>query len=166
MAIDIFLTIPGVPGESQDTTFQGAIELTSYSWGLSKLVTIGSGTGGTGTGKTQFSELNITKDFDKSSPLLMQALESGKPYPKITLSLRRTAGGSAAKAQVFLTYEFDQVYVTSISDAASSGGGDAPSESISFTMGAVAVEYYPQNNDGSLGTGVTSSWSVVTNSQT
>jgi len=94
----------------------------------------------------------------------MQQLESGKPLKTITLTLRKAGSvNGKQQTQAFLTYVFGDVFVTSVSDAASSGGDSAPAESISFAMGSVQVKYTPQNPDGSPGTPVTSGWNVVKN---
>ncbi len=44
MAVDIFMQIEKVNGESADSKFKGAIEVLSWSWGLTQ-----SGTTHTGT---------------------------------------------------------------------------------------------------------------------
>ncbi len=165
MAFDIFLTTnPVIPGESTQPRFVGAIEVMSYNWGLTNPATIGSAGSGAGAGKVKFNELNITKAFDKSSPLLMQYLEGGKHFTNITLTLRRAGSiNSKQQSQTFLTYVFGEVFVTSISDAGNSGGDEFPVESISFAMGSVQVKYTPQNANGSSGTPVTSGWNITKN---
>ncbi len=148
MAFDIFITIPNIPGESISQRFPNAIEVQSYSWGLSEAV---SSTGsGQGAGKPQLSDFSFQKLFDKSSPLLMQALVTGEHLAKITVSLVQ-AGGKTLPP--FLTYEFDKVLITSIQDAGSTGGDSRPSESISFAGQKVIVTYRPQDpKTGNLGT--------------
>ena len=146
MALNIYLNIPIIAGESQDSGFVHAIAVLSYSWGLSSSATIGSGGGG--SGRTQFSDLNILKYFDQSSPHLMQALATGEHLSKMTLSLLKP--GSAG-SRSFLTYEFDDVLVTSIQDGASGGGDSAPTESVSFAAAKVIVTYRIQDpNTGAL----------------
>ena len=155
MAFDLYLTIPGIPGESQTKyRLPGSnvvpIEITSYSWGLDVPVSIGSGTGG-GAGKVSLSDFSIAKMFDSASPLLMQTLAMGKALAKITLSLVKSSGTGASNPGAFLLYEFDTVFVTSVSDSGSTGGGVGVGESISFVMEKVMVTYYPQNPDGTFG---------------
>ena len=158
MAYDIYLIIPGIPGESQTQLFgtdatDTPIEVYSFSWGLSNLATLH------GAGKASFSDVSIQKRFDKSSPKLMQALVAGQHLTNITFHFVK----AGANSEVFLTYEFDNVFVTSVSDSASTGGDSSPSESVSFAMGSAKVTYYPQSPDGSLSRNpVIFSWDLST----
>lgn len=143
MAFDYFLTVPNIPGEVTATRFAGAIQVLSFSWGMSNSGSAASGTG-SGSGKVSLSDFNIQKSFDRSSPLLMQSLVSGTHLPSVLLSLvKSNTGGS----QPLLTYEFDQVLISSIQD---SGSDSVPTESVSFAMVSAVVTYYYQNSDGSV----------------
>jgi type VI secretion system secreted protein Hcp len=48
MAIDVYLQIDGIKGESQDSSHQGWIEIVQAQWGVTQPVisSSGSGTGG------------------------------------------------------------------------------------------------------------------------
>ena len=160
MSYSIFMTIPGIPGESLNKNFLNAIEVFSFSWAMAETVTNVTSSGG--AGKPQFSDLIVNKILDKSSPKLMQALVTGQHLQKVTLSLVKSAIGPSAN-KPFLTYEFDTVLVSSVQDSGSSGGDSAPSESISFAMERALVTYYTQNPDGSLGASVMFSYNIATN---
>src|SRR5688572_15360328 len=85
-ATDYFLEIDGVAGESaqvKDTT-----DVYSFSWGAENSTTIGSATGGAGTGKVAFNNLKITKKIDVASPALFQRLASGQHIKSIELVAR------------------------------------------------------------------------------
>ena len=145
MAFDTFMTIPGIPGESQVEGFRNAIEVYSFSWGLSNPATL-SGYG-FNSSKTSFAELTIAKRFDKSSPKLMQALVAGQRLQSLTLALVIAGPNSGNKP--FLTYQFTPVLVTTCSDSGSGGGDGYPTESLSFAAARATVTYYPQNPNGS-----------------
>lgn len=163
MALDVFLSIPGIPGESQDAEFPGTIATPNYQWALQHPETIGAAGGGGGAGKTTFQPLTIQKNVDKASPLLMQALTTGKPIAAMTLLVRK-AGGDTTAPMPFLIYEFETVLVSAIQDAGSAGG-EAPTETVTFDFGVSDVRYRATNPDGSLSSTVTESkWSVITNS--
>jgi len=66
-AVDMFLKIDGVEGESKDQKHPGTIEIESFSWGMSNPGTHGSGGGG-GTGKASFSDLSFHKSLDNPPP--------------------------------------------------------------------------------------------------
>ncbi len=156
MAVGIYLTIPGIAGESTTTGFKGAIEVLSFSWGVSTTVTASSR--GEDAGKAQASDVNIVKDFDLASPLLLTALVKGTHLPKATLSFIKSNGEDGVIT--FLTYEFDTVLVTSVQDAASE---ERPTESVSFAFQKAYVTYRTQDATGMLGQPETFSWDFVRN---
>lgn len=157
MPIDIYLTIPGIAGESTTHGFVGAIEVLSFSWSVSNTIAIGGS--GAGAGKAKASDISVVKNFDLASPLLLTALVQGTHLPKMTLSFVKP--GSRGTTVTFLTYEFDTVFVTSIQDAAS---GEVPTESVSFASQIAIVTYRPQTNNGALGQPEIFSWDFVRNS--
>ncbi len=160
MALDVFLSIPGIPGESQDAEFPGTIVTPSYQWALQHPETVGAGGGG--AGKTVFQPLTIQKNVDKASPLLMHALETGTAIAAMTLLVRKT-GGDIAAPMPFLIYEFETVYVSAVQDTGNVGD-ESPKESITFVFGVSDVRYRATNPDGTLGSVTESDWSVITNS--
>ena len=159
MAFDTFLKIDGVPGESTDSANAGSIEIYSFSWGASNPVTVGSGTTGSGGGKVVLSSFNVMKKTDKSSPKLFSACCAGNHFATATVTMRKAGG----QQNVFLTYEFKQVFVESIQWSGSSGGDDSPAESVSFAYGAVTTKYTPQKKDGSMDSPIPAGWDLTTN---
>ena len=75
-AVDYFLKIDGIDGESVDSKHAGAIEPLSFSWGLSQAGSFATG-GGAGAGKVQFQDFHFTSNTSKASPKLMLACASG-----------------------------------------------------------------------------------------
>lgn len=146
MAYDTFLKIetPNVAGESTASGFTGQIEIYSFSWGASQPVTIGSGTTGAGAGKVSLSDFSIMKKQDKASPLLFQACCKGQHYGKFTFTFRK----AGTKPIVYLEFILEEVYVSSYQLSGSSGGDDAPTESVSLAFGKVTYNYYPQLSTG------------------
>ena len=109
----------------------------------------------------QFSDISITKAFDVASPLLMLAVAKGSHLATMTLSFVRTG---KEQQTAYLTYQLAEVLVSSLSDSASSGGGN-PEESVSFAFGMITVTYLPQLATGALGKPVIFSWNVRLNGQ-
>ena len=58
MAVDVFLKIGDIKGESKDSKHKGEIDVLSWSWGVSQTGTMGIGGGG-GAGKANFSDLSF-----------------------------------------------------------------------------------------------------------
>ena len=161
MALDVFLSIPGISGESRDTVFPGTIVTPYYGWELTHPAANG---GLVRSGKTAFQPLAIQKNVDKSSPLLMQALVTGKRIAAMTLLVRDTGGSASPSATPFLIYQFSTVFVSAIQEGGSSGA-ETVTESVSFVFGAYDLRYRTTNPEGRLSAAVTESeWSVLTSS--
>ena len=77
MAVDMFLSLDGIKGESADKTQEGEIDVLAWSWGLSNTGTFHHGDGG-GAGKANFQDISFTKYIDKSSADLLYSCASGK----------------------------------------------------------------------------------------
>src|SRR5215467_1051814 len=93
-AVDYFLKIDGIPGESTDIKHKGEIQLDSWSFGLSNSETIGSATGGAGGGKVSFQDFHFTSKISIASPKLMAASATGRHIQNAILSGRKRGGGS------------------------------------------------------------------------
>jgi type VI secretion system secreted protein Hcp len=161
-AEDYFLQIqnspqaPPIKGESRDVAFRDAIVLRSFSWGAENPTTIGSATGGAGTGRAKLNELTVNKGIDSASPLLFQRLATGTHDTSMRLTVRR-AGQTPF---VYLQYQFGTVFVTSVKQ---SGDGDATQETVTFAYGAAAQRYTPQTLTGAAGTPIPFGWDQVEN---
>ncbi|HEY2123108.1 MAG TPA: type VI secretion system tube protein Hcp, partial [Chthoniobacterales bacterium] len=70
MAVDIFLKIAGVDGESKDDKHKKDIDILAWSWGLSNSGSAQTG-GGAGAGKVNVQDVSFTKWIDASSPKLI-----------------------------------------------------------------------------------------------
>jgi len=166
MAVDIFLVIPGVKGESTDADFvkQNAIDVSSWNWGMSQAGSAGQGSG-SGVGKVNVQDITLTKFTDKSSPTLMAACCGGTAYgtsasTPVVLSMRKSGGKAPL---VYMQISLFNVTVSGISPSTSSGN-DMQSETVSLNFGAFQVTYTPQKPDGTADASVTMTWNVAGNS--
>lgn len=160
MAYDSFLKLAGIDGESQKDKHTSEIELLSFSWGASNPTSAAHGTG-MSAGKVAISDFSIMKVTDKASPTLFKACCSGQHIPTATVTLQKSTGGTTG--EVYLQYDFSEVYVSSIQWSGSSGGDDKPTESVSFAFGQVKISYKPQDEKGALGKQVIAGWNQVKN---
>ena len=149
-AVDYFLEVNGVPGESQDAKFAKSIDVFSYSWGASA----NSEKKGN---RVNLSDLNVAKRVDVSSPALFQRLVQGTTIPSVEL-IGRKAGETQ---QVFLRYCLQDVHVTSVQQSGS-GGEDFAQENVSFAYGTFSQQYTPQDAKGSGGPSVFAGWNATT----
>jgi type VI secretion system secreted protein Hcp len=158
MAVDYFLKIEGIPGESKDSKHKGEIELVSFSWGETNPLAGGIGGGGS-AGKVQIQDFSFTKRIDKSSPKLFLACAKGDHFKEAILVARKAGGPQ----QEFFKYRFTDVVISSYQTGGSAQAEDAPLDQISFGFGKIQVEYRPQKPDGSLDAPIKAGWDVVQN---
>jgi type VI secretion system secreted protein Hcp len=154
-AVDYWLKIDGIPGESQDGKHRDEIEVESWSWGVTNS---GSGApgGGGGAGKADFSDLGFTASVSKASPLLMLACAQGKHIKSAVLTARRTGGTEFE----FLTVALEDVLVTSFQTGDGGEGDGGPLDSVALSFSKIDFEYRSMKPDGSVGESAKAGWDV------
>lgn len=159
MAVDYFLQITGVEGESTDAKHKGWLDVESWSWGETNSASTHVG-GGSGAGRVAINDLFFTTQVSKASPKLFLACASGQHLKEAKL-----VGVKAGKGrQEFLTWTFSDVLVT----AYQTGGTEAdagPRDQVSLNFAKLKVEYKAQKADGSLDAPVSAGWDVKANSK-
>ena len=156
MAVDMFLQVDGVKGESADANHSGFIDIQSISWGASQAASISGG--GAGAGKVSFSDLTITAAMDAATPTLLKFCASGKHISKIKVSICK-AGGTQVE---FSTVVLSDVLVTGTQFVGTSGG-ETMSVNYSFQAAKVEHHYWLQGKDGSKGAETQMGWDVKQN---
>lgn len=155
MAVDFFLKLDGISGESVDEKHKDWIQIMSWSWGASQVTSV-AGTGGSGAGKADLSDFSIMKHFDKASTPLFKSLTTGGHIK--TGSMEAVKSGGNGKP--FLKVDFQELFVTSLQDSASS---EVPSESVSFSYNQIKIEYSTQDEKGVITTAGSVTYNTKTN---
>jgi type VI secretion system secreted protein Hcp len=119
-AVDMFLKIDGVEGESTFKGHEKWIQLSSYSVGFANQAAAGGS--GAAVGKSTCSPFSVSKSVDKSSPPLLSAVMAGQRFSKAQIELVRS-GGDGGVGAVYLKYELSDVIISSLEEGGSSGGG-------------------------------------------
>jgi type VI secretion system secreted protein Hcp len=161
MAVDMFLKIDGILGESRDDKHKDEIDIESFSWGETNSA-LGAGGTGAGTGKVSMQDFHFAAVFCKASPVLFVSCASGKHFPTATLSVRK-AGGD--QRQDFLKWTLSDVMISSYQTGGSEGSEVGPTEAFSLNFAKIEVSYKPQNADGQLGSEITAGWDLKRNSE-
>lgn len=143
MAVDMFIKIGDIKGESKDKAHKGEVDVLAWSWGMSNSGTTHTGGGG-GSGKVNVQDLSFTKYIDASSNALLKACCEGKHYDDATLVVRK-AGGTPVE---YVVIKMEEVMVTGVSTGGS-GGEDRLTENVTLNFAKVKYEYTPQKPDGS-----------------
>ncbi len=153
----LFIKFDGVDGEAQDKDHKGWSDILSFSWGLHK-----AGAGATGQtrrrGVATVEDVVCTKEYDKSSPKLAEAVCLGKIFPKVEIHDTTTYGdGNRA---VFLKYELKNVMVSSHNVSAAGGGDAVPTETMSLNFEEIKQTYVEYDAKGSKKGNVEMNWKV------
>lgn len=157
MAMDMFIKIGDLEGESRDAKHKNEIDVLAWSWGVSNSGTFHSGGGG-GAGKANVQDISLTKYLDKSSPDLLLAACNGKHFDKATLIVRK----AGEKPLEYLTITLEEVLITSVSTGGS-GGEDRLTENVSLNFAKVTVAYKEQTSTGTVGATPSMSYDIAEN---
>ncbi|HWE72374.1 MAG TPA: type VI secretion system tube protein Hcp [Stellaceae bacterium] len=158
MALDSFLQFNDgghagaavLNGETQDIEMKDLkprpFDISTWTFGASQQVNVGSSSSGIGAGKVEFQPFKITKQVDTSSPFFFQTCAQGGHYEQCTLFVRKGGGAAARSGIIYLRFDFKMVFVTQINW---SHDDTAPKEEVTFDYGALQVTYTRQKKDGS-----------------
>jgi type VI secretion system secreted protein Hcp len=156
-AVDFFLKIEGVDGESTDDKHKGEIDIESFSWGVSNMGTHGAGGGG-GAGKASFQDLHLHTHVSKASPKLFLACATGEHFKKATLTCRK----AGKEQQEYMKVTLSDVLVTSYQVGGGSGGV-VPTDQFSINYAKIEYELKPQKADGTLDAAVKGGYDLAAN---
>jgi len=162
MAVDMFIKVGDIDGESTDKVHAKKIDVLAWSWGMSNSGTTHAGGGG-GSGKANVQDLSFTKYVDASSHALMLACSNGQHYTNANLIVRK-AGGKGAPIE-YIKITMDEVLVTSVSTGGS-GGEDRLTENVSLNFAKVKFEYTPQKDTGAPDATKTMVYNIAENDNT
>jgi type VI secretion system secreted protein Hcp len=156
MAIDSFLKLGTLKGESVVKGFEDQIQLLSWGWGMTQSGTTHTASGG-GAGKVDVSDLQISKHVDAASPMLALACCKGTHYDTATLTMRK-AGGTALE---YVTITLTNLIVTSYS-VSEGGGGDLLTDTFTLNFGKFKYSFQPQDNKGAKkGGAIDATWDIA-----
>ncbi|MGE0826409.1 MAG: Hcp family type VI secretion system effector [Candidatus Binatia bacterium] len=157
-AVDYFLKLKGIDGESADGKHKGEIDVESWSWGETQTGT-GHFGGGGGAGKVSMQDFHFVMKMNKASSKLFLACASGEHIPDGLLTCRK----AGKEQQEFLKIKFTDILVSSYQTGGSQGSDVIPMDQISLNFAKIEVEYKEQKPDGSLGGTEKAGWDVKKN---
>ena len=142
MAVDAFLKLGDLKGESPDKDHKEEIDVLSWSWGMTQRGTTHRGTGG-GAGKVNVQDLTIVHTIDTASPALVLACCNGKHFPEATLTLRK-AGEHPLE---YLVITLNDCIITAV-QTGGADGEEVTTESFTLNFAKFKYAYQPQDNKG------------------
>ena len=159
MAVDMFLKLAGIKGESTSHKHRDEIDVLSFSFGMSQ-VRAANGSGAA-AGKAQIQDFRFVHNVDTASPDFFDHTCSGKLIEDGVFTVARTGGLKEGGDYYKITFE--NILISSVSPASN---GDTPQEQVSLNFASFKVEARRQRPDGSLGAWETTSCDLVNQDKT
>ena len=154
MAVDIYLRIDGITGESQAAGFKGQIQLQSVNLEAVNPVNIALGAGG-GGGKMSFGPMTVTKSPDSASPQIFLMLAQGTHIATATLSFVHSGATTA-----YITIDLNMINFTAMTTSVTGG---VPLETISLVYSVLKYTVQQQGPTGVAKPPVSGGWDTIKN---
>ena len=155
MAVNMFLKLDGVAGESTHKGHKDEIEVLSFSWGVAHPVPVTHGERRR-AGRPQASDINFVMRVNKSSPTLMLACATGR-HLKEGLFVIETTGEAPFP---FYKATLTDVIITSYQ---TSGGGETPIDSFSLNFRTLRLRETTPDAKGGPGESVETAFDFARN---
>jgi type VI secretion system secreted protein Hcp len=160
MAIDVYLQLGEIKGESADNAHKGWIECESVNWSLHQPKSATSSSAGGHTAeRAELSEVSFHKVCDLASPVLAQHCAMGKTIPKAKFEFFRADGDG--KPVKYYEVELEHVLVAHVAQGVAGGTGMA--ESIGLKFAKVKWKYTQQRISGGAGGSTVGGWDLTAN---
>jgi len=160
MAIDVYLQIDGIKGESTDDTHKDWIECLSVNFGVLQPKSATASTGGGHTAeRCEHKDIVFTKLADLATPLLLQNSSSGKTIAKAKFEFLR-ADGKGERVKYF-EIEIENLIISS--DTPSVAEGNILTEVVSLKYSQVKWKYTQQKIGGGAGGNTSGGWDLSKN---
>lgn len=152
-----YIKFDGVDGEALDQGHEKWSDILSFGQSLQQ-------PGSAATGPTRrrgdviLDDIQVTKELDKASPKIAEAVCKGKVFPKVEIDL--TASYTDAGRVTYFKYELKNVLVTSYGISGSGQSEDVPTEDFSLNFEEIKVTYNEADSQGKSKGKVEYQWKV------
>lgn len=159
MAIDVYLRLDGIKGESNDERHRDWIECKSVRWELSQPKSATASTGGGHTAeRSEHGAIVISKLADLSSPVLLQSCSSGKTIASATIEfMRADAMGERIK---YFEIALENVLIGGVSPRIREG--DILGEHVALKYSRIKWRYTRQDISGGSAGSTAGGWDLST----
>ena len=143
-AVDYFLKIAEIPGESTDSKHKNEIDVKEWHWEQTNSGSHAGGGGG-GAGKVVMEDIHFHINTDKSSPKLFLACATGQHIKEAILTCRK----AGKQQQEFLKIKLNDLLVSKYH----TGGTPEdvlPKDHFTLNFTKIEITYAAQKADGTL----------------
>jgi type VI secretion system secreted protein Hcp len=152
-----YIKFDGIEGEAKDKDHDQWSDIHTFRQSASK-----PGGGATGAtrrrGDTILDDIIVTKELDKASPKIAEAVCKGKVFPKVEIHL--TASYTDAGRVTYYAYELTNAQVTGYHINGSGQSEAVPTEDIAINFEEIKVTYTETDETGSEKGQIEYSWKV------
>jgi type VI secretion system secreted protein Hcp len=160
MAVDVYLQMDGIKGESTDDKHKHWIEVVNVTGSVYQpRAAIVSTAGGHTTGRAELSNITFKKLADLSSPILKQHSAMGKTLPKAVFEFMRADGDG--KPICYYKIILENVMVSGITF--DSGSGGTITEQVHLAYSKIKWEYVKQSVRGGTEGNTLGGWDCAAN---
>jgi type VI secretion system secreted protein Hcp len=152
MAVEIFMQIDDIKGESTAKSFEGAIRVESWNWGVSN-PTDTHNPGANSSGKSDVQNLSFSHSIDLATPLLFNYCCQSKEFKKATLTVR---SASTNPINIIVINMYKGV-IASVGQSGS-GGDTQMAEMVTLNFAGCDFTYKPIE-----GAAITKEWNCKSN---
>jgi type VI secretion system secreted protein Hcp len=160
MAIDAYLQIEGIKGESTDDKHKDWIEVSHVGYGVHqpRAATV-STAGGHTNGRAEFGNLMFKKLADLASPVLLQTCAAGKTIPKAVFEFMRA--DSDGRPIPYFRIELENLMIADVQP--DSGDGGIISEQVQLAYAKIKWTYTKQSIRGGSDGKTVGGWDCAAN---
>lgn len=156
-----FMKITGADGDATEQGYEKWIKITSFSEGVSRPVS-SSASSRRSTDVASLSDMQVTKEFDKSSLNLFKFACAGKMIDEVEIHMVTSVGDNkpTPKSKIKLK----NVLVTSYTMSSAFDGSNRPLEAVSLNYSKIEWAYMVmKGEDNKAGGQIDASWNIATN---
>ncbi len=151
MAVDMFLQIADIPGESTDDAHGTWIDVLDYHIGVTNPEPKAAG-------RADFAALTLIKRVDTSSPDLNIFCAKATNIPEIVMEIRLASGDKV----VFMKYTLENCTIASVNVRPKVDAAELrPTEEVAIVYNKIKWEALPVDIAGAAGSPVDRTWDVA-----
>ena len=160
MAIDVYLQLDGIKGESADAEHRDWIECVMVTWMVTQPQSAtSSSSGGHTAERCHHTGIDLRKLTDLSAPILLQHCSMGKTIPSAKLEFLRADG--AGQRVKYLAVELTNILITDVAPEVHEG--ELMSEHVTLGYSKVKWLYTQQKIGGGAKGLIAGGWDLATN---